>query len=91
MKNAVASEAVATPKLIDICCIVLAIVLALLACSSLTSANTRVFMLVYCSEVKNPKAKACATTSHTGVPTPMVANRTMSSPRIMVLEIKTQR
>ena len=30
MKNAVASEAAATPKLIDICCIVLAMVLAML-------------------------------------------------------------
>ena len=38
MKNAVASDAVATPKLIAICCIVLAMVLALLAWSSATSA-----------------------------------------------------
>ncbi len=37
-KYAVASEAVATPKLMDICCIVLAIVLALLVCWSEMSA-----------------------------------------------------
>jgi hypothetical protein len=80
-----------TPKLIDICCIVLAMVLALLACSSVRSVYTSVFMLVYCSEVKNPKTNACATMSHTGVPAPMVANRAMSRPRIMVLAIKTPR
>ena len=34
----VANDAVATPKLMAICCIVLAMVLALLACSSVTSA-----------------------------------------------------
>ena len=33
---------------------VLAMELALLVSSSLTSANTSVFMLVYCSDVKNP-------------------------------------
>ena len=38
MKNAVASDADATPKLIDICCMVLAMELALLVCSSVTSA-----------------------------------------------------
>jgi uncharacterized protein YybS (DUF2232 family) len=37
-KHAVASDAVAMPKLIAICCMVLAMVLALLACSSVTSA-----------------------------------------------------
>ena len=38
MKTAVTSEAAATPKLIDICCMVLAIVLALLVSPSATSA-----------------------------------------------------
>ena len=42
------------PKLTDICCIVLAMELALLVCSSVTSAYTSVFILVYCSELKNP-------------------------------------
>src|SRR5215469_7281944 len=51
---AVTSDAVAAPKLIDICCRVLAIELAALACSSVTSAYTSVFMLVYCNEVKKP-------------------------------------
>jgi hypothetical protein len=37
-KNAVVSPAAATPKLIDICCMVLAMVLALLASCSVTSA-----------------------------------------------------
>ena len=36
--NAVTNANVATPKLIDICCIVLAMELALLVCSSVTSA-----------------------------------------------------
>src|SRR6266699_3154317 len=90
MKNAVASDAVATPKLIDICCIVLAMVLALLVCSSVTSAYASVFMLVYWREVKKPKTNAWTMMSHTGVPTPMVANRTMSRPRIRVLEINTR-
>jgi hypothetical protein len=38
MKNAAASDAVATPKLIDICCMVLAMELALLVSTSVTSA-----------------------------------------------------
>ena len=38
MKNAVASPAAATPKLIDICCSVLAMELALLVCASVMSA-----------------------------------------------------
>ena len=38
MKNAAASDAAATPKLTAICCTVLAMVLALLASRSLTSA-----------------------------------------------------
>jgi hypothetical protein len=38
----------------DSCCTVLAIELALLAGSSVTSAKTSVFILVYCSDVKNP-------------------------------------
>src|ERR1017187_5207153 len=38
IKNAVTSGADATPKLIDICCMVLAMVLALLVSSTLTSA-----------------------------------------------------
>ena len=37
-KKAVVRPAVATPKLIDICCMVLAIELALLVCSSVMSA-----------------------------------------------------
>jgi hypothetical protein len=53
-KSAVASPAAATPKLIDICCIVLAMELALLASFSSMSANTSVFMLVYCSDVNAP-------------------------------------
>lgn len=47
MKTAVASDAAATPKLIDICCSVLAIVLAMRASRASTSAYTSVFMLVY--------------------------------------------
>ncbi len=43
MKKAVTSEADATPKLMAICCMVLAMELAVLACSSVTSAvNQRV-------------------------------------------------
>ena len=38
MKTAVSSDAAATPKLIDICWTVLAMVLALLVCSPETSA-----------------------------------------------------
>jgi hypothetical protein len=38
MNKAVTSEAEATPKLMAICCMVLAIELALLACSSVISA-----------------------------------------------------
>jgi hypothetical protein len=38
MKNAVVSPAAATPKLIDICCMVLAMELASLVCSSVVSA-----------------------------------------------------
>jgi len=53
-KSAVAKPAAATPKLIDICCIVLAMELALLASFSSMSANTSVFMLVYCSDVNAP-------------------------------------
>jgi len=53
-KNAVVRPAVATPKLIDICCIVLAIELALLVSFSVMSAYTSVFMLVYCSDVNAP-------------------------------------
>ncbi len=56
-KKVVARPAEATPKLMDICCIVLAIVLAALVSSSVMSANTSVFMLVYCSEVKVPVAE----------------------------------
>ncbi len=52
--NAVASPAAATPKLIDICCIVLAMELAPLVSFSLMSAYTSVFMLVYWSEVNAP-------------------------------------
>lgn len=54
MKKAVTSDAEATPKLMDICCAVLAIELALLVCSSVTSAYASVFMPVYCNDVKNP-------------------------------------
>jgi hypothetical protein len=46
MNSAVVSEAAATPKLIDICCIVLAIVLAMLVSASWMSAYASVFMLV---------------------------------------------
>jgi len=38
MKSAITRDADATPKLIAICCIVLAIELALLVCSCVTSA-----------------------------------------------------
>ena len=48
-------------------------------------------MLVYCSDVKNPKQNACITISQTGVAAPMVAKRIMSRPRITVLEISTPR
>ena len=48
-------------------------------------------MLVYCSEVKNPKQNTCATISHTGVPAPMVAKSRMSRPMISVFEISTPR
>ena len=46
-KKAVVSPAVATPKLIAICCIVLAIELALLVSRSVMSAYTNVFKLEY--------------------------------------------
>jgi len=48
-------------------------------------------MLVYCSEVKNPKQNAWATMSQTGVPTPTVAKSGMNRPRTTVLEINTPR
>src|SRR5271165_3650601 len=89
MKNAVASDAVATPKLIAICCIVLAMVLALLVCSSVTSAYTRVFMLVYCSDVRNPKQNVWITISQIGVLAPMVANTMINTPMVKVFEIRT--
>jgi hypothetical protein len=54
MKNAVAQPATATPKLIDICCAVLAMELALLASPSAMSVNTVVFILVHCSDVNAP-------------------------------------
>jgi len=43
MKKAVVSPAAATPKLMDICCAVLAMELALLVSASMISAYTRVF------------------------------------------------
>ena len=48
------------PKLTAICCTVLAMVLAPLACSLLTSAYASVFMLVYCVEVKKPNSRTRA-------------------------------
>ena len=59
--------------------------------SSEPSANTNVFMLVYCSEVKNPYTKACKTISHAGVPGPIVAKSIMRIPRMIVFENKTRR
>jgi hypothetical protein len=44
----VVSDAAATPKLIDICCIVLAIVLALLVCSTLTDLSDTALQSVQC-------------------------------------------
>ena len=58
MKSVATSEPTAMPKLIDICWTVLAMVLAMLVLLSLMSAYTSVFILVYCSEEKNPKQKA---------------------------------
>src|ERR1044072_3389621 len=65
MKAAATSEADATPKLIAICCPVLAMVLAMLVSLSAMSAYTSVFILVYCRDEKKPKKKAWSTMSHT--------------------------
>jgi len=50
MKKTVTGDAEVTPKPMAICCAVLAMELAQLSCSSLISAYTSVFMLVYCSD-----------------------------------------
>ena len=52
--RAARSEATATPKLIDICWAVLAMLLPALASASERSANTSVFMLVYCIDETKP-------------------------------------
>jgi len=51
-KECVVRPAMATPKLMAICCVVLAMELALLVWASVVSAKASVFMLVYCSEEK---------------------------------------
>ena len=91
MKMAVASDAAATPKLSDICCIVLAIVLAMLASAAATSAKARVFMLVYCNEAAAPKRSARATMRATQVPAPIVAKRAMAPPITIVFARSTRR
>ena len=91
MNHAVTSDAVATAKLIDICCNVLAIVLAPLDCAGATSAYTSVFMLEYCRDVKNPKINTCITTSQIGVLAPIVANNKIITPRITVFDDNTVR
>ena len=53
-KYAVVRPAMATPKLMDICCTVLAMELALLVCASVVSAYTSVLMLVYCRDENAP-------------------------------------
>ncbi len=66
-------------------------VLAPLASRSFTSAYAKVFILVYCSDVRNPYVKAIATIIHTGVPTSMVENRKIIKPNKTVLAINTRR
>ncbi len=91
MNNAAASDAVATPKLTDICCSVLAMVLAMLVSASATSENTSVFMLVNWSDEKNPKANAWVTITKTGVCSPTVAKRAVIRPMTSVLVRRTRR
>jgi hypothetical protein len=79
------------PKLIDICCMVLAMVLAPLACSSSTSANASVFMLVNCSDCKKPRANTIETSSHSGVRTVTVASSAIIEPSVRVFAINTRR
>src|SRR5882762_6689204 len=91
MNRLAANEAAATPKLTAICWTVLAMVLAALASRSFTSAYAREFMLVYCSDVRNPYVNAISTIVHTGVPASMVENRKIIKPRRTVLAINTRR
>src|SRR5258706_3997259 len=63
-KKAAISDAPATPKLIDICWPVLAIVLAALVSSSVTSAYTSVFMAVYCVQVEKAQMKDWSANLH---------------------------
>src|SRR5258708_28140426 len=91
MNRFAANEAAATPKLAAICWTVLAMVLAPLASRSFTSAYANEFMLVYCSDERNPYVNAISTIIHTGVPASMVENRKIIKPKKMVLAIKTWR
>src|SRR5258707_13544486 len=63
------NDAAATPKLIDICWPVLAMVLAALVCWVVTSAYTSGFMLVYCVDVKKPRMNARKAMGQAGGPT----------------------
>src|SRR5258706_5204415 len=91
MNRFAANEAAATPKLTAICWTVLAMVLAPLASRSFTSAYANEFMLVYCSDVRNPYVKAISTIIQTGVPASMVENRKIITPKKTVLAINTRR
>ena len=66
-KNMDASPADATPKLIDIRFAVLAMELAILAASSVISAEVSVLMLVNCNEVHVPYENASRTITQTGL------------------------
>ncbi|MNN81607.1 hypothetical protein D3C81_1984510 [compost metagenome] len=87
----VISEPKARPKLIDNCCIELAMVLAMLESALSTSAYAMVFMLENCSELKKPMHRLMATITYRGVPTLTCENMAMVTPISTVLTISTWR
>jgi hypothetical protein len=91
-RKIVASDAIATPKLIDICCTVLAMVLPLLSSASFqVGKRQRIHADVLNRREKNPKKNASAAITQTGVPWPMVMNRRIIAPDGHVLKSSTFR
>ena len=85
------SEPAARPKLNDICCIELAMVLAMLESAGSMSAKAIEFMLENCSELKKPSDTPSSTISSSGVEAPIKANRQIVTPIISVLTTSTLR